>query len=137
MGRTLAKAAQHQAFAGADEMVSAFLQSCASFEDQFHRPIIGQTQDAIGRFHPSSRPRELSRAASTEAPMDERRKAQRLRALKAGSISFNVRRHELPRAQYVACLRVPGSHDQFGLLDNFVLVISYDNSAGLATSSGV
>jgi PilZ domain len=59
--------------------------------------------------------------------MDERRKAQRLRALKAGSISFNraagidCRLRNMSPAG--ACLEVAS---QVGIPDDFVLVVSYD-----------
>lgn len=59
--------------------------------------------------------------------MDDRRKAQRLRALKAGSIAFNraggidCRVRNLSPAG--ACLEVAS---QIGIPDEFVLVISHD-----------
>ncbi len=60
--------------------------------------------------------------------MDERRKAQRLRALKAGSIAFNraggidCRVRNLTKIG--ACLEVAS---QVGIPDDFVLMIAYDN----------
>ena len=59
--------------------------------------------------------------------MDERRKVQRLRAVKAGTISFNraggitCRVRNLSAAG--ACLEVAS---QVGIPDDFVLVIGYD-----------
>ena len=59
--------------------------------------------------------------------MDERRRLQRLRALKAGTISFNragginCRLRNMSPAG--ACLEVTS---QVGIPDNFVLVVSYD-----------
>lgn len=59
--------------------------------------------------------------------MDERRKAQRLRALKAGTISFNRAGGINCRVRNMspagACLEVDS---QIGIPDKFVLVVSYD-----------
>jgi hypothetical protein len=59
--------------------------------------------------------------------MEERRKAQRLRALKAGIISFNRAGGINCRVRNIspagACLDVDS---QIGIPDNFLLVISYD-----------
>ena len=59
--------------------------------------------------------------------MDERRKAQRLRALKAGSIAFNRAGGIDCRVRNLttvgACLEVAS---QVGIPDEFVLVIAYD-----------
>ena len=59
--------------------------------------------------------------------MEERRKAQRLRALKAGIISFNRAGGINCRVRNMspagACLEVDS---QIGIPDNFMLVISYD-----------
>jgi PilZ domain len=59
--------------------------------------------------------------------MDERRKAQRLRALKAGSISFNRAAGIDCRVRNMspagACLEVAS---QVGIPDDFVLVVSHD-----------
>ena len=59
--------------------------------------------------------------------MNERRKAQRLRALKAGSIIFNRSSGIDCRIRNMspvgACLEVAS---QVGIPDNFVLVVSYD-----------
>jgi len=60
--------------------------------------------------------------------MDERRKAQRLRALKGGTIAFNqtsaidCRVRNISRAG--ACLEVAS---QFGIPDVFVLQVGHDN----------
>jgi len=60
--------------------------------------------------------------------MDERRKAQRSRALKAGTISFNRDAAIDCRVRNLsnigACLEV-ASH--VGIPDNFMLLVSYDN----------
>jgi hypothetical protein len=59
--------------------------------------------------------------------MEERRKAQRLRALKAGIISFNRAGGINCRVRNMspagACLEVDS---QIGIPDNFMLVVSYD-----------
>jgi len=59
--------------------------------------------------------------------MEEKRKAQRLRALKAGIISFNRAGGINCRVRNMspagACLEVDS---QIGIPDNFMLVISYD-----------
>jgi hypothetical protein len=59
--------------------------------------------------------------------MDERRKAQRLRALKAGSITFNRTGSIDCRVRNMspggACLEVPS---QLGIPDDFVLIIGHD-----------
>jgi hypothetical protein len=59
--------------------------------------------------------------------MDERRKIQRLRAVKAGTISFNQAGGITCRVRNLsaagACLEV---ESQLGIPDDFVLVISYD-----------
>ena len=59
--------------------------------------------------------------------MDERRRLQRLRALKAGTISFNRAGGINCRVRNMspagACLEVAS---QVGIPDNFVLVVSYD-----------
>jgi hypothetical protein len=59
--------------------------------------------------------------------MDERRKAQRLRALKAGSITFNrsasIDCRVCNMSLAGACLEVAS---QIGNSDNFVLIINHD-----------
>ncbi len=59
--------------------------------------------------------------------MDERRRVQRLRAVKAGTISFNRAGGITCRVRNLspagACLEVAS---QVGIPDDFVLVISYD-----------
>ena len=59
--------------------------------------------------------------------MDERRRLQRLRALKAGTISFHRAGGITCRVRNMspagACLEVAS---QVGIPDNFVLVVSYD-----------
>ena len=59
--------------------------------------------------------------------MGERRKAQRLRALKAGSISFNRAAGIDCRVRNMspvgACLEVAS---QVGISDEFVLIVGYD-----------
>ena len=59
--------------------------------------------------------------------MEERRKARRLRALKAGIISFNRAGGINCRVRNMspagACLEVDS---QIGIPDNFMLVVSYD-----------
>ena len=59
--------------------------------------------------------------------MDERRKAQRLRALKAGTITFNRAGGITCRVRNLspagACLEVAS---QIGIPDDFVLVVGYD-----------
>jgi hypothetical protein len=59
--------------------------------------------------------------------MDERRKTQRLRALKAGSISFNRAAGIDCRVRNMspvgACLEVAS---QVGIPDDFVLIVGYD-----------
>ena len=59
--------------------------------------------------------------------MDERRRLKRLRALKAGIISFNRAGGITCRVRNMspagACLEVSS---QVGIPDNFVLVVSYD-----------
>ncbi|MGA9499466.1 MAG: PilZ domain-containing protein [Pseudolabrys sp.] len=59
--------------------------------------------------------------------MDERRRLKRLRALKAGTISFNRAGGITCRVRNMspagACLEVSS---QVGIPDNFVLVVSYD-----------
>lgn len=59
--------------------------------------------------------------------MEERRKAQRLRALKAGIISFNRAGGINCRVRNMspagACLEVDS---QIGIPDNFMLVVRYD-----------
>jgi PilZ domain len=61
--------------------------------------------------------------------MDERRKAQRARTLKAGTIAFNRAAGISCRVRNLspagACLEVAS---QIGIPDEFVLVVDYDNS---------
>jgi PilZ domain len=113
-------------------MVSKVLRIYPSFDDEFHRPINGQTYDAIGRFRLTFGQRHAARQSRggrvpTEAAMDKRRKSQRFRALKAGMISFNQAGGISCRVRNMspvgACLEVAS---QVGIPDNFVLVISYD-----------
>jgi hypothetical protein len=113
-------------------MVSKVLRICASFDEQFHRPINAQTYDGIGRFRLKFGQRHAARQSrgrwvSTEAAMDERRKSQRLRALKAGTISFNraggINCRVRNMSPVGACLEVTS---QIGIPDNFVLAVSYD-----------
>jgi hypothetical protein len=127
-----AKVAQDQALLRVRAVVSEVLRIYASFDHQFHRSINRQTYDAIGRFRLTLASKHTSRQSrgcrvSTEAAMDERRRLQRLRALKAGTISFNrtggITRRVRNMSHAGACLEV-ASH--VGIPDNFVLVISYD-----------
>jgi hypothetical protein len=128
-----AKAQQDQDFAPVRAVVSRVLRIYASFDVQFHRSINRQTYDVIGRFRLTfGQKAHISRQSrgyrvSTEAAMDERRRLQRLRALKAGTISFNRAGGITCRVRNMspagACLEVTS---QVGIPDNFVLVVSYD-----------
>jgi hypothetical protein len=126
------KAPQDQSFAPVRGVVSRVLRIYASFDDQFHRSIKRQTYDVIGRFRLTfGQKAHLAAVArmrvSTEAAMDERRRLQRLRALKAATISFNRAGGINCRVRNMspagACLEVTS---QVGIPDNFVLVVSYD-----------
>jgi len=113
-------------------MVSKVLRIYVSFDDEFHRSINRQTYDGIGRFRLTFGQRHAARQSRggrvpTEAAMDERRKSQRFRALKAGMISFNrsggINCRVRNMSPIGACLEVAS---QVGIPDNFVLVVSYD-----------
>src|SRR4029077_17861812 len=96
--------------------VSEVLRIYASFDDQFHRSINRLTYDVIGRFRltfgQKAHLAAAARVPCTDGGSDGRKtKITALTRPESGHDLFQpCRRHQLPRAQYVACRRVPRSH---------------------------
>ena len=114
------KPQQDQDFAPVRVVVSRVLRIYASFDVQFHRSINRQTYDVIGRFRLTIGQKAYLAAVARMPCIDggsDRRKTKitALTRPESGHDLFQpCRRHHLPRAQYVACRRVPRGHKSGG-----------------------